>query len=138
MYSCPHSLRAMRIRELLEEEVCILAGRRYARKAAQFPGWRHGSNPGSVLLAAQRHPLRIPRVQYVAGEEISLQDLDWIHGPGTLDELLLTRALYGISCRNDEVAAAAVPGAMGLSSSTVSRTFTHASANSCRPSKNAI
>jgi putative transposase len=36
--------------------------------------------------------------------------------------------LYGISCRNDETAAAAVPGAIGLSSSTVSRTFTRASA----------
>jgi transposase-like protein len=34
--------------------------------------------------------------------------------------------LYGISCRNYEVAA--VPGAIGLSSSTVSRTFTYASA----------
>jgi hypothetical protein len=36
--------------------------------------------------------------------------------------------LYGISCRNYETAAAAVPGAIGLSSSSVSRTFTRASA----------
>jgi hypothetical protein len=36
--------------------------------------------------------------------------------------------LYGISYRNYEVAAAAVPGAIGLSSSTVSRTLTQASA----------
>ena len=121
-------LGLMRIHELLEGEVCPLAGRRYARKDAQFPGRRHGSNPGSVLWAAQRHPLRIPRVQYVAGGEIPLQALDRIHGPGTLDELVRTRVLYGISCRNDEVTAAAVPGAMGLSSSTVSRTLTQASA----------
>ena len=45
-----------------------------------------------------------------------------------LDEVLLKRVLYGISCRNYEAAAAAVPGAIGLSSSTVSRSFTHASA----------
>ena len=45
-----------------------------------------------------------------------------------MDEVLLKRVLYGISCRNDEAAAAAVPGAIGLSSSTVSRTFTQASA----------
>lgn len=44
-----------------------------------------------------------------------------------MDDLLLKRVLYGISCRNYETAAAAVPGAIGLSSSTVSRTFTRAS-----------
>ena len=47
---------------------------------------------------------------------------------GALDEVLLKRVLYGISCRNYETAAAAVPGAIGLSSSTVSRAFTQASA----------
>ncbi|MCA9500371.1 MAG: transposase, partial [Nitrospira sp.] len=44
-----------------------------------------------------------------------------------VDALLLKRVLYGISCRNYETAAAAVPGAIGLSSSSVSRTFTRAS-----------
>jgi len=125
-------LGLMRIHELLEEEVCTLAGQRYARKAARFPGRRHGSNPGSVVLAEQRHPLRIPRVQALAGGEIPLQTLDQIHGTGMLDELLLKRVLYGISCRNYEVAAAAVPGAIGLSSSTVSRTFMQASAKQLR------
>jgi transposase-like protein len=57
-----------------------------------------------------------------------LQTLDRIHGTGRPDELLLKRVLFGISCRNYELAAAAVPGAIGLSSSTVSRTFTQASA----------
>lgn len=42
---------------------------------------------------------------------------------GQVDELLFNRGLYGISCRNDETAAVAVPGAIGLS-----RIFTHASA----------
>ena len=49
-------------------------------------------------------------------------------GTGRVADLLLKRVLYGISCRNYETAAAAVPGAIGLSSSTVSRTFTRASA----------
>ena len=52
----------------------------------------------------------------------------YLRGTGKLDEVLLKRVLYGISCRNYEAAAAAVPGAIGLSSSTVSRSFTHASA----------
>ena len=38
------------------------------------------------------------------------------------------RVLYGISCRNYEAAAEAIPGAIGLSGSTVSRGFIEASA----------
>ncbi len=121
-------LGLMRIQELLEEEVRTLAGARYARKASHLPGYRHGSNPGSVQLAGQRHPFRIPRVQHVKGGEISLQSVAHLRGPGQLDEGLLKRVRYGISCRNYETAAAAVPGAIGLASSTVSRRFTQASA----------
>ena len=40
----------------------------------------------------------------------------------------MKRVLYGISCRNYEAAAASVPGAIGLSGSTVSRGFVQASA----------
>ena len=43
-------LGLMRIHELLEDEVCALAGARYTRKASRLPGRRHGSNPGSVQL----------------------------------------------------------------------------------------
>ena len=45
-----------------------------------------------------------------------------------MDDLLLKRVLYGISCRNYETAAGAVPGAIGLLGSSVSRTFIRASA----------
>ena len=121
-------LGLLRIQELLEEEVCTLAGAWYSRKSSTLSGRRSGSNPGSVRLAGQRHPLRIPRVQHVAGGEIPLQSLAHLRGTGRLDEVLLKRVLYGISCRNYEAAAAAVPGAIGLSSSTVSRTFVRASA----------
>ena len=68
---CIHALiplGLMRIQELLEDEVCTLAGARYERKASRLPGRRHGSNPGSVQLAGQRHPFSIPRVQHVAGD----------------------------------------------------------------------
>jgi transposase-like protein len=40
--------------------------------------------------------------------------------------------LYGISCRNYEAAAEAIPGAIGLSSSSVSRSFVEASAEALR------
>jgi transposase-like protein len=121
-------LGLMHVQEVLEEEVYQWAGARYAPKTPDLLGRRHGSNPGSVQLAGQRHPLQIQRVQYKTGGEISLHALDHLRGTGHVDALLLKRVLYGISCRNYEAAAAAVPGAIGLSSSTVSRTFTRASA----------
>ena len=46
--------------------------------------------------------------------------------------LLLRRVLYGISCRNYAAAAEAIPGAIGLSGSTVSRAFIQASATKLR------
>jgi transposase-like protein len=49
-----------------------------------------------------------------------------------VNDLLLIRVLYGISCRNYEAAAEAIPGAIGLSSSTVSRGFVEASAAKLR------
>ena len=51
---------------------------------------------------------------------------------GDLDEALFRRVLYGISCRNYEQAAEDVPGAIGLSSSSVSRAFVKASAKRLR------
>jgi transposase-like protein len=45
-----------------------------------------------------------------------------------MDELLMRRIVYGISCRNYEQAAESIPGAIGLSRSTVSRSFVKASA----------
>ena len=86
-------LGLMPIYDLLEEEVCPLAGKWYAQKSPAFPGRCYGSNPGSVQLAGQRHPLRIPRVQHLAGGEIPLQTLDPLRGTGRLDEILLKRVL---------------------------------------------
>ena len=54
------------------------------------------------------------------------------NGERAVNDLLLRRVLYGISCRNYEAAAEAIPGAIGLSGSTVSRAFIQASATKLR------
>ena len=125
-------LGLMQVEELLDEEVKALAGERYARKKASLRGRRHGSNPGTVGLGGQRVPVRVPRVRSVAGGEIPLRSYDELSPGGAVNELLLRRVLYGISCRNYESAAEAIPGAIGLSSSTVSRGFVKASAAKLR------
>jgi len=118
-------LGLMHVQELLDDEVKALAGERYAREDG-CSGMRHGSNPGSVRLAGQRVPIRVPRVRSRQGE-MALRAYGALQGPGEVDERLLRRVLYGISCRNYEAAAEAIPGAIGLSGSSVSRSFVKAS-----------
>ena len=125
-------LGLMHVEEMLDEEVTALAGDRYARKDASIGGRRHGSNPGTVGLAGQRVPIRVPRIRRVVGGEIPLRSYAALHGEGAVNDRLLTRVLYGISCRNYEAAAEAIPGAIGLSGSSVSRTFIQASAAKLR------
>ena len=107
-------LGLMHVEEVLDEEVTALAGERYARKDASMGGRRHGNNPGTVGLAGQRVPIRVPRLRRVAGSEIPLRSYAALHGEGAVNDLLLKRVLYGISCRNYEAAAEAIPGAIGL------------------------
>jgi putative transposase len=121
-------LGLMHVEEMLQAEVQQLAGARHARQTDDDVGRRYGSNPGSVRLGGQRVPVRVPRVRGAAGE-IGLASYHQLHtGGGDVDETVLRRVLYGISCENYERAAALVPGAMGLSKTSVSRSFIEASA----------
>jgi transposase-like protein len=123
-------LGLMHVQMLLDEEVEALAGPRYAH-ADGTGGMRHGSNPGTVVLDGQKVPIRVPRVRSEQAE-IPLRSYQGLHGTGAADDALLRRVLYGISCRNYEAAARAIPGAIGLSSSSVSRAFVEASAAKLR------
>ena len=121
-------LGLMHVQEMLEAEVQELAGVRHARKTRGEAGCRYGSNPGSVRIGDQRLRVSVPRVRGDAGE-VPLQSYRQLHtGGGAVDDDLLRRVLYGISCGNYERAAATVPGAIGLSGSSVSRSFVAASA----------
>ena len=68
-------LGLMHVEEMLDDAVTALAGARYARKDASIGGRRHGSNPGTVGLAGQRVPMRVPRIRRVAGGEIPLRSV---------------------------------------------------------------
>lgn len=116
----------IQVQEELDREVIELAGERYARKGEEKEYRRHGTNPGTVKLAGQRVGIEVPRVRGSAGE-VRLSSYGQFHAGGELDETMFRRVLYGISCRDYEAASEAVPGAIGLSSSTVSRRFQEAS-----------
>ena len=117
---------------MLNEEVERLAGPRHRRKEEKGAPYRHGSNPGSVRLGGQRHPVRVPRVRDEE-REVRLDTYEQLHGgAGEVDEGLFRKVLLGISCRDYEAAVEAVPGAIGLSKSTVSREFKKATAAKLR------
>jgi transposase-like protein len=124
-------LGLMLINEELQREVRELAGDRYERKRVEEKVYRHGSNPGSVKLAGQRMPISVPRLRDRRGE-VTLESYRQLNQGGEVNESLFRRVLYGISCRNYEVAAEAVPGAIGLSKSTVSAQFIEASSKHLR------
>jgi putative transposase len=124
-------LGLMHVQEMLEQEVESLAETWYARKSDEAAGRRFGSNPGTVRLAGQRVAIQVPRVRGQRGE-IPLRSYGALKGRGEVDETLLRRVLCGISCRNYESAAEAIPGAIGLSSLSVSRSFVEASAAKLR------
>lgn len=123
-------LGLMAVNEELQREVEELVGPRYTHRPERMAS-RHGSNLGSVRLGGQRVAVRVPRVRGEQGE-IPLQSYRAFHRGGEPDEQLFRRMLYGISCRNYEAAAQAIPGAIGLSKSTVSEKFIEVSSQHLR------
>ncbi len=111
----------------LEQEVVSLAGLLHSRKTGEDTPSRYGTNPGSVKLAGQTIPIRVPRLRDQNGE-VPLACYKNLHQGGDLNDRVFRQVLHGISCRDYEQAAEHIPGAIGLSSSTVSRKFVAASA----------
>jgi putative transposase len=123
----PLGLKA--VEDALRQEVTALAGARYAHDDAAPHLARWGSQPGSIYLADQKLPLRVPRVRdRAAGQEVPLATYQTLQTPRALDVGLFRRVLGGLSCRDYEAAAETVPEAFGLARSSVSRRFIKASA----------
>lgn len=127
----PLGLRA--VEDALQQEVKSLAGARYAHDDGHGDVARWGSQPGSVFLADQKLPIQVPRVRDVARHrEVPLSAYQQLQAPRSADVGLFRRVLGGISCREYEAAAEAVPEAFGLAKSSVSRRFIRSSAKSLR------
>ncbi len=112
------------VNELLQEEVNRLAGPAYNRaKDKRSPGLvRWGSQGGSVYLSDQKVKIRVPRIRNKhMNKEEELPAYKKLRKPRNDDRDLLSKILYGISCRNYEGAAKLVPEVFGLSSSSISR-----------------
>jgi putative transposase len=127
----PLGLRA--VEEALQREVSALAGARYAHQDGRPGIVRWGAQAGSIYLADQKVPLRVPRVRdRHAGTEVPLATYTQLQVPRGRDVGLFRRVLSGVSCREYEAAAEAVPAAFGLAKSSVSRRFVRTSATALR------
>lgn len=127
----PLGLRA--VEEALQQEVTALAGARYAHRDGRPGIARWGSQAGSIYLADQKVPLTVPRVRdRHAGTEVPLATYTQLQTPRGRDVGLFRRVLSGVSCRDYEAAAEAVPEAFGLAKSSVSRRFVRTSATALR------
>ncbi len=127
----PLGLRA--VEDALLQEVTALAGPRYARQDAQPDVVRWGKQRGSIFLADQKLPITVPRIRDRAEQrEVPLATYTALQTPRAQDVGLFRRVLGGLSCREYEAAAEAVPEAFGLARSSVSRRFVRASAHELR------
>jgi putative transposase len=122
-----------KVMEELQADVERLAGTRYARDG-RLPGHvRWTRQRGSVYLADQKLPIEVPRVRDRHRHvEVPLPTYERLQQPRTGDTGLLHKVLGGLSTREYERCAEAVPEAFGLSASTVSRRFKRASARKRR------
>lgn len=123
----PLGLKA--VEDELKAAVTELAGPRYQRGPDDRRYYRWGREHGSVYLADQKVPVRVPRVRDVhADQEVRLPVYERLQAPRGGDAQLIGRVLRGLGCRNYRETAALVPEVFGLSASTVSRRFIRASA----------
>ena len=116
------------VNEVLQQEVCRLAGERYSREGG-VPGYaRWGGLRGSVYLAAQKVSMIVPRVQDThRGQEIPLSAYQALQDPRRVEDVSLRNVLKGLSCRDYQPCVNAVSETFGLSRSSLSRRFKRAS-----------
>ena len=122
-----------RVEAALQDEVQHLAGAPYAREGRRPGHVRWTPQRGSVYLADQKIPIEVPRIRdRRRNQEVPLETYQRLQQPRDLDTGLLHKVLGGLSTREYERCAEAVPEAFGLSASTVSRRFTRASGRKLR------
>lgn len=121
-------LGLIHVKDELLREVKHLAGERYKREGQ--PGYdRWGSQQGSIYIQDQRIPIMVPRVRDTQqNREVTLKSYEQLQAPGApANDRLMKRILHGLSCSRYRECSDAIPEALSLSRSTVSRRYIRAS-----------
>lgn len=126
-------LGLMHIVAVVEEEVVRLAGEKYQRNGiAGYDRW--GKQQGSVFIQDQRIPIMYQRVRNGrTKKEVPLASYELFQKPTSgANEKLLKRVLYGLSCGDYRACSEAIPEALSMSPSTISRRYIAASEKKLR------
>jgi putative transposase len=118
----------MHVEDELQRDLVELAGHRYKRDG--MPGYdRWGKQQGSIYIQEQRIPIMVPRVRDTKrNREVPLRTYEGLQAPGApANERLMRRVLHGLSCSRYRECSEAIPEALSLSRSTVSRRYIRAS-----------
>ena len=110
--------------QFIQAEVEQLLGPKYSRER-EDETYRWGSQPGSIILGAQKAPISKPRVRKRledgSSEEIALESYSAFNNPEAMSQAVLSRLLSGVSSRDFSRTVEQVSDAAGLSKSTFSR-----------------
>lgn len=119
------------VRDALQAEVELLAGKRYERN--DLPNVRWGTNPGSVFLGDQKVKMKVPRVRdQKLNRDVPLETYESLQQSHLMNEMVLQRVINGISCRKYEKAVQDIPETFGIKRGQVSRKFIEASSKKLR------
>ena len=117
------SIGILVVGELIEHEVEQICGAR-RRRSANRRGHRYGSEPGFVVLGGQKVRLERPRVRSVDGHrEVELAIYRRLQQLDEVDGTVMRRLLRGVSCRSYSGVVETICDSVGLSRSSVSRSF---------------
>jgi putative transposase len=112
--------------DLMEQDMEILCGSRFRRKADDGLCHRGGSEWTSLMLDGAKYPLRRPRARK-DGEEVELPSLKKMRDQDLLDRQMLSRIVRGVSTRNYSEVISGFSEKTGVARSSVSRAFKRAS-----------
>ena len=122
------------IEAVLELSAGQVAGPKRPGKAGGTIGW-HGTQPGRVSLSERKLRVRKPRLRRKkvrSGGEAEVPAYEAMQQDGRLGERMLDILMRGVSTRQYEGVLPAMAETAGVSKSSVSREFTHASAKQMR------
>jgi len=115
----------MAVEELMYKEVEALAGPHHHRKdKGGFPGYRWGSNPGSVYLGDMKTKVQVPRLRdKETGKEIPLKSYHDLQDKKQVRTEMMGKLLGGLSLRRYTECASMFPDVFGISAPSLSRHF---------------
>ncbi len=112
---------------LLEDDVIKLCGNKSERLLGRA-NYRHGTQPGYVILGGQKVAIHRPRVRAVDGGEVGLEVYEQLQRADAMPAAALAKMVRGVSCRDYAAVVETARAGFAVKKSSVSRNFVEASA----------